>query len=205
MTRLRCAELVGSYRFTQCTRQPVTQWVPGMRGHTEPDLQNLVCNFHAGAAKRRRYGQNVVESIPQADIDRLLPLQAAKDAEQDADRKAKDEAAQQRRLEQHAAAWTETEAEAQHSLVPDTESGYFDKEPTFTGKVWTDERQSGFDKNRLQVVPSERHYSAQGDLPWPYTIRMMSMSSMTPNEARALAALLVEAADKADELNADRY
>jgi hypothetical protein len=42
-------------------------------------------------------------------------------------------------------------------------------------------------------------------LPHPYIVRVTRGSNLTPNEARALAALLNDAADKAEELNRDRY
>lgn len=209
-TTLKC----GEWRCTNPAMK-VNQYVDSRDYHDREEgkpltatLKGLRCNVHAGAIKRRKYYGNEVFPLTDEDRERLLKEQAAIDAERRAEnekRQAENAVkAEQRRREQ----WAEMDLPASHSLTEDTDRSVTAREePIFTGQVWLGEEQPEhrYDYRWLQVEPTQRHYGVvpKGE-EYPYVIRVMRGSNLTPNEARELAALLVESADKAEELNAGK-
>jgi hypothetical protein len=208
-TTLKCGEW-------RCTRynSPVENWVDD-RGYEErsknqpptASLKNLRCNFHVGVNKRAKYSGREVFPLTEKDRNRLLAEKTKVDA-------AEREAAEQRAVEadnraaqRHAEEWAFMDLPGGHRIIATDRSLFTPGEPTFEGKVWAgDEPQERIDNRWFTVQPSERHYgeAKPGERLWPYVIRVTRGANLSPNEARALAAALIEAADKADELNEGR-
>lgn len=169
-------------------------------------LRNVLCNVHAGALKRSRYRDDPLPLSPK-DKERLLKEQAKVDEQER-------EAAQQRAIEgdkrdaeRHAEMWAFMDLPGGHRLVEADRGQFYTGEPTFEGKVWAgEEPKERWDNRWFNVEPSTRHYGEPrtGERLWPYVIRVTRGASLSPNEARALAAALIEAADKAEELNVPR-
>lgn len=210
-TILQC----GEYRCANRTKN-VNQFLDDRHWSEKQDpksqpkatLRNLRCAVHAGAAKRSKYRNADILPLSDEDRTRLLAEQAAIDAEQEreAEERRKENAikAEQRRR----AEWAELDLPASYALVEDTDrSTSAQGEPVFEGLVWTGEEQPQrrYDNRWLQVEPSSKYYKAppKGQ-EYPYIIRVQRGANLTPNEARALAALLIESADKAEGLNAGK-
>lgn len=169
-------------------------------------LRNILCNMHAGALRRAKYR---ADPIPLTDEDRtrLLAEQAV------VDEKEREEAAQravesdQRDAQRHAEEWAFVDVPAYHSVTEEKDDWRAERdvpEPIFHGKVWVgDNPGERYDNRWFQLEPVQRNYGGKGRL-YPYSVRVTRGANLTPNEARALAAALIEGADKVEELNATR-
>ena len=167
-------------------------------------LKNLRCKVHAAGIKRSKYYKKDLLPLTEQDRERLLKEQAVVNAEQTAKREAAAEESRQRAEQRRLEEWALLDLTAEHALVQDKERFSAMDEPSFEGLVWTGERpERGYEARWLNVVPTNRYYGTPPKGPeYPYIIRVTRGSNLTPNEARALAALLVESANKAEELNA---
>ena len=209
-TTLKC----GDYGCTKY-KSPVESFVDDRdyqdRAKNKPPratLRNLRCRFHAGVNKRAKYSGRTVLPLTDDDKTRLLAEQKAINIEEarEAEERRKENAIknEQRRREE----WAELTQPAGHALVEDTDrSTSAREEPVFNGQVWLggEKPTERWDNRWLQVEPTHKYY---GPIPkggeYPYVIRVTRGANLTPNEARELAALLIEAADKAEELNAGK-
>jgi hypothetical protein len=204
MTRLKC----GQWKCSNY-KSEVNQYIDRRdhadkqagRGPRKPELNDLLCNVHAGGMKRSRWR---ADPIPLGDKDRarLLKEKVKLDAEETAEREAASIEADERDARLHAQAWAELDATPEWFIASDDHGDYAGAEPTFTGKMWFDGGRD-YDRNWFDIRPSERNYGGHGRN-YPYVLRATRMANMTPNEARIMAEALVAGADKADELNALR-
>jgi hypothetical protein len=210
-TTLKC----GEYRCTQY-KSAVESYVDDRswperndpKSSPKATLRNLRCRFHVGVNKRAKYSGRTVLPLTDEDRTRLLAEQAAIDAKEAREAEERRKAGAIRREQQRREDWAELNLPAGHALNEETDRSLTAREePVFTGQVWLGEEKptERYDNRWLQVEPTHRHYSAapKGE-EYPYVIRIMRGSNLTPNQARALAALLIESADKAEELNAGK-
>ena len=199
MTTLKC----GDWKCS--SRKNVNQFAAD-RTEPKPTLRNIVCNVHAGALKRSRY-RNDPLPIPPSDRERLLAEQAEVDRVARAEADAKHKEREARYAERFAEEWATLDTPAGHALEKDAERFYHSEkpEPVFEGMVWEGERPENprWDSRWFQLQPSQRNYGGEGPQ-HPYIIHLTRGANLTPNMARELAAVLIEAADKADEFNAER-
>lgn len=206
MTTLQCGEW-------RCTRTTVNafrddrDWADKRGNKVKPraTLHNIRCNVHAGAMRRSRYQDDPLP-LTDADRTRLLAEQAKVDAEERAkqdEQAIADDAADAKR---HAAEWAFMDLTAEHVIEANTNRALFREEPTYEGLIWagTDRPRNNWDSRWFSVEPSRRDYGRAGKRPYPYVVRVTRGSSLTPNEARALADALRAGADKAEELNKER-
>ena len=201
-TILKCSD----YR---CTKTTINAYRDD-RGYTDRDqppkasLRNILCNLHAGSLKRAKYQKDPLP-LTDADRTRLLKEQAKVDEVERQAAAERQVEREQRDAEQHAAEWAFMDLSAEHSIVADTDSRLFEEEPTYEGHVWAEgSSESAWDRKWFKMEPSRRDYGRPGKRAYPYVIRVSRGSNLTPNEARALAAALIEGADKAEELNLTR-
>lgn len=203
MTTLKC----GDYR---CRQTNVVAFID-TRNFTQKEkgeapevtLRDLRCKMHTAAKRRSRYQSDRMLDLTDEQRAEMLKLQAVED-QRVAEQRAKSEVeTQARAVKRRAEAWAAMDEPAQHALVPDDDRPLFAEEPTFEGRVWTGEKPDRFDSRWFNLEPMQRFYG-KTETPYPYGIRVTRGSTLTPNEARALAAAIVEAADKAEELNAKR-
>ena len=207
MTQLVCSDY-GCRRTTVSQFRDDRPWNEKRdgKGKPKPSLKNILCNVHAGAMKRSRYKDDPLP-LPEADRERLFKEQAAIDAENRAKADAARQERERRDIEDHRAQWAFMSEEAHYAIDPDTDRASFEEEPTFEGSVWTGEKPArNWETRWFNIEPSVRYYRAvnRHERQYPYIIRVSRGSNLSPNEARALAAALVEAAAKAEELNEKR-
>jgi hypothetical protein len=139
------------------------------------------------------------------DRTRLLAAQAKVDEQDAKDNEQKDKENAERNAKRHAEEWATLNDPAQYAIVQH-ESYSAEEEPTFEGEVFTTAPTYPGDARWFSIEPSQRYYRAlrNSERAFPYYIRVTRGASLTPNEARALAAALTEGAAKAEQLNESR-
>lgn len=169
-------------------------------------LSNILCNKHAGGQRRSRYQSDPIP-LTDEDRERLLAEQAVVDEQEREAQRQRSIESDQRDAQRHAEAWALMDVPAHHSVTEEKDDWRAERdipEPIFHGKVWVgDDPGDRYDNRWFQLEPTQRLYGGKGRL-YPYSVRVTRGANLSPNEARALAAALIEGADKVEELNATR-
>jgi hypothetical protein len=202
-TILKC----GEYRCTKY-KSPVENFVDDRswdEKRAKPEgakatLRNLRCNFHVGVLKRSKYSNKTVLPLTDADRARVAKEQAKVRAEEQREAEQRAVEREQRDIERHAEQWAWVEQPAGYRLVEDDDRLVQPHEPKWEGKVWYgEEPKDRYDNRWFDLAPTERYYTkpAPGARLYPYAIRVTRGATLSPNEARALAHALMDAAGKA--------
>ena len=211
-TTLRC----GDYKCSRDERSSAIEFFVDSRDYAEKAadkpkakarLKDLRCRFHVGVIKRSKYSQKDLLPLTDKDRARLRDEQAAVYAENMVKRDEQAAERERRDIQRHAAEWAFQTVEAHWAIDPDKDRATFGEEPTFEGSLWTGDRpERNWDSRWFNIEPSVRYYRAvnRHERKYPYVICVSRGSNLSPNEARALAAALIEGANKAEELNAAR-
>ena len=203
-TTLRCSDW-------KCTRTTINafhddrDWDAKRNGKGKPKatLRNILCNVHAGARRRARYQDDPLP-LPDEDRPRLLKEQSVIDAQEAEEHRKAAIANDERDAQRHADEWAFMELPGAFAITADTDKALFAEEPTYEGHAWAGERGHRYDTRWFSIEPSQRDYGRAGKRPYPYVLRIVRGSNLSPTEARALSDALREAADKAEALNEAR-
>lgn len=160
----------------------------------QQDLRNLYCKRHAGANKRRKYGERPLIDITGDVKDALVTMQR-EEAVAAAKRREEKQQAEHERLAGIAPfRWKENDQ--QHVLVkPDR---YDENDKTVWKILAVEEGVLARYGTEVTVAKPSRPFD---DVVFPTNIDTRNSSALTPTEARLLAAALLEAADLAEGLN----
>lgn len=180
----------GGFRGRNCTREGL--WTL----KDDPTPQDVYCNVHKGAMNRRIYSTYDFKPLTdeqKTKVQRILDKEAAEQRAINAERIKEHRAAQERR---RAAAWTALDLPATYNVKQEDRRWDPEADPR-----WEYRAGSGDLNNHWGSYPINLQTEEKGH---PYTLRMSSTGTASPNEARAIAAALLEAADKADMLNQEK-